>query len=131
MHYLLIEYQKKEMIKLNQQFTEMGNRIKLRRKELKLKQSELAEFLDISNNHMSSIETGRQKPSMDIFIKLCDELKVTPDYLLLGSMHATNIPQDISDKLRLCNKSDIELAKKFIELLVERNKSTWNENNFI
>ncbi|KAI4449455.1 hypothetical protein C823_003984 [Eubacterium plexicaudatum ASF492] len=42
------------------QYYEMGNRIKIRRKELKLKQAELAESLEIPNNHMSSIETGRQ-----------------------------------------------------------------------
>ena len=83
----------------------MGNRIKIRRKELRIKQAELAERLNISNNHMPSI-----------------------DYLLLGSMHAYNIPQDIIDKLRLCNQSDIELAGDFIELLVKRNnKATHNE----
>ena len=107
------------------QYSEMGNRIKIRRKELRIKQAELAEALEISNNHMSSIENGRQKPSMDIFIGICRHLNVTPDYLLLGTMHAYNVPQDILDKLRLCNQSDIELAKDFIELLVKRN----NKNN--
>ncbi len=106
----------------------MGNRIKIRRKELRIKQAELAERLNISNNHMSSIENGRQKPSLDIFIQICNLLNVTPDYLLLGSMHAYNIPQDIIDELRLCNQSDIELAGDFIELLVKRNnKATHNE----
>ena len=76
----------------------MGNRIKIRRKELRIKQAELAERLNISNNHMSSIENGRQKPSLDIFIQICNLLNVTPDYLLLGSTHAYNIPQDIMDK---------------------------------
>lgn len=109
------------------QYYEMGNHIKIRRKELKLKQAELAESLEISNNHMSSIETGRQKPSMDIFIGICKYLNVTPDYLLLGTMHAYNVPQDILDKLRLCSQSDIELAKDFIELLVKRN----NKNNYM
>lgn len=109
------------------QYSEMGNRIKIRRKELRLKQAELAETLEISNNHMSSIENGRQKPSMDIFIKICKYLNVTLDYLLLGTMHAYNVPQDILDKLRLCNQPDIELAKDFIELLVKRN----NKNNYI
>uniref|UniRef100_N2ABF3 HTH cro/C1-type domain-containing protein n=1 Tax=Eubacterium plexicaudatum ASF492 TaxID=1235802 RepID=N2ABF3_9FIRM len=109
------------------QYYEMGNRIKIRRKELKLKQAELAESLEIPNNHMSSIETGRQKPSMDIFIGICKYLNVTPDYLLLGTMHAYNVPQDILDKLRLCSQSDIELAKDFIELLVKRN----NKNNYM
>ena len=83
----------------------MGNRIKIRRKELRIKQAELAEKLNISNNHMSSIENGRQKPSLDAY----------------------NIPQDIIDKLRLCNQSDIELAGDFIELLVKRNNKTHNE----
>lgn len=106
----------------------MGNRIKIRRKELRIKQAELAERLNISNSHMSSIENGRQKPSLDIFIQICNLLNVTPDYLLLGSMHAYNIPQDIIDKLRLYNQSDIELAGDFIELLVKRNnKATHNE----
>lgn len=102
----------------------MGNRIKVRRKELRIKQAELAEKLNISNNHMSSIENGRQKPSLDIFIQICNLLSVTPDYLLLGSMHAYNIPQHIIDKLRLCSPSDIELAGDFIELLVKRNNKT-------
>ena len=100
----------------------MGRRIKMRRKELHIKQAELAETLEISNNHMSSIENGRQKPSLDTFIRLCDCLNVTPDYLLLGSMHAYNLPQDILDKLRLCSQEDIILARDFIELLVKRNR---------
>lgn len=43
-------------------------------------------------------------------------------------MHAYNIPQDIIDKLRLCNQSDIELAGDFIELLVKRNNKTKTYN---
>ena len=112
-------------------YKEMGTRIKVRRKELKMKQTELAELLEISNNHMSSIENGRQKPSMDIFIKICNFLNVSPDYLLLGVMHAYNIPQDITEKLRLCNQEDINLAKDFIELLVKRNGDTHVKNGYI
>lgn len=108
------------------QYRDMGNRIKLRRKELKIKQATLAESLEISNNHMSAIENGREKPSLDIFVQICYKLNVTPDYLLLGNMNAYNIPKDISEKLRLCSQADIELAKDFIELLVKRNE---NRNN--
>lgn len=111
-------------------YQEMGIRIKARRKELKIKQSELAEKIEISNNHMSSIENGREKPSMDIFIKICNCLKVTPDYLLLGSMHPYNIPLDITEKLRLCTQDDIELAKEFIELLVKRNSTNYSKKNY-
>ena len=106
---------------MNFQYKDMGNRIRTRRKELNIKQEKMAECLEISTNHMSSIECGRQKPSLDTFINICDFLDVTPDYLLLGSMHAYNISQDIYDKLRLCNEEDIILADGIIELLVKRN----------
>lgn len=116
---------------MEQHYIEMGNRIKIRRKELKLKQADLAEALDISNNHMSSIENGKQKPSLDIFIGICKCLRVSPDYLLLGTMHAYNIPQDIIDKLRLCTQADIALTRDFVELLVKRNSDSHTKDNYI
>ena len=121
----------KEVMSLKRQYIEMGNRIKLRRKELRIKQSELAEKLDISNNHISSIENGREKPSLEILLGICEELKVTPDFLLLGNMHANNIPQDIIDGLRLCNEEDIELMRKIVEIMINRNQNNWNEKNFV
>ena len=116
------------MIEIEFQYSDMGNRIKTRRKELNIKQAELAKILKISNTHMSSIESGKQKPSLDIFIQICKQLNVTPDYLLLGNMYGYNIPQNITDKLRLCSQSDIELAKDFIELLVARNQQKPSSN---
>lgn len=116
---------------MDKQFIEMGNRIKARRKELHIKQSELAELLDISNNHMSSIETGKQKPSLELFTNICEALKVTPDFLLLGNMHAANIHQDIIDSLHLCSKEDLELTRRILEIFVDRNKSVWNKEHFI
>lgn len=113
------------------QYQNMGMRIKIRRKELKMKQTELAETLGISNNHMSSIENGHQKPSLDTLIGICNCLNVSPDYFLLGAMHAYNVPQDILDQLRLCSPEDIELAKDFIELLVKRNSTSQKKNDYI
>lgn len=108
----------------------MGQRIKLRRKELNLKQCDLATTLGISKNHISSIENGRENPSLDLLLKICTTLKVTPDYLLLGAIHANNIFQNIIDGLRLCSPDDVKLAYQFIELLIERNQHDWNNNNY-
>ena len=108
---------------MEQQYIEMGNRIRVRRKALNMKQSELAELLDISNNHMSSIENGRQKPSFDILIKLCECLQTTPNHLILGCMYPNNVSQDIIDTIRLCNKEQAQLTRDFVELLYLRNFS--------
>ena len=116
---------------MDYRYIEMGNRIQNRCKELRLKQSDLAELLDISNNHLSAIENGKQKPSMDTFMAICEKLAVTPDYLLLGIIHASNIPQNIVEKLRLCNQEDLDLIEKITEFMVERNMAPWNKKNFI
>ena len=113
------------------QYHIIGKRIQQRRKELGLKQYELAEQLNISNNHMSSIETGREKPSLETLLHACEILHVTPDYLLLGNMHTDDISQDILASLKLCSKEDVELVRNFIELLVERNQNHWNQTHFL
>ena len=71
----------------------MGTRMKRRRKELKMSQAELAEKVNVSNNHISSIETGKQIPSLTTFVKICEQLDTTPDFLLLGSLHTDNLPK--------------------------------------
>lgn len=112
------------------QYDLIGNRIKVRREELHLKQCYVAKQLNISSNHMSAIENGREHPSLDILILLCDILKVTPDYLLLGCLHADNMPLNIIESLKLCQEDDIILIQKFIELLITRNKDNWNNLYF-
>ncbi len=111
---------------LEEQFITMGKRIRLRRKELGLTQNKLAELLELSNNHLSAIENGREKPSLEKFIILCELLKTTPDFLLLGNIHLYNVPQNIADNLSLCSAEDIRLIGQIVELLVARNQKLWN-----
>ncbi len=107
---------------MSRRFSEMGRRIKLRRKELGITQEKLAENLGVSPNHLSGIETGAQNPSISFFADICDALDVTPDYLLLGSMHAESVPEDITDSLRLCSPQDLALIRKIVRVFVERNQ---------
>ena len=84
----------------------IGQRIARRRIQIGLKQLELADRLDISNNYLSSIERGKENPSLEVIVSLCNELRVTPDYLLMGNMYSNNIPQNIVDGLRICSEAD-------------------------
>ena len=108
-----------------EQFITMGRRIRLRRKELGLTQNKLAELLEVSNNHLSAIE---EKPSLEKFVILCERLKTTPDFLLLGNLHSCNVTQNIADNLRLCNADDINLVAQIVEILVARNQNFWNRD---
>lgn len=98
----------------------MGTRMKRRRKELKMSQAELAEKVNVSNNHISSIETGKQIPSLTTFVKICEQLDTTPDFLLLGSLHTNNLPKNIYDPLALCNKKDLPLIQDIVENFVSK-----------
>ncbi len=109
---------------MNAQLVEMGLRIRSRRKELRIRQAELAELIGVSNNHMSSIERGVGNPSIHVFIRICEELSVTPDYLLLGNMHTNNISQNILDNLSLCSSEDLNIINDIIKLYVQKNQKT-------
>jgi transcriptional regulator with XRE-family HTH domain len=102
-------------------FNILGKRIAQRRRELGLKQNELAEIADISNNYLSNIETGRSIPSLTTFATLCKCLKTTPDNFLLGTIKTDNIPQHIIDNLKLCNEDSLPLINDFIQLLINKN----------
>lgn len=116
------------MVELN--YTGIGQRIAKRRLQIGLKQNMLAERLDISNNYLSSIERGKEKPSLEIIVKICIELQVTPDYLLMGNMYSNNVPQNIADGLRLCTEEDLSLLSVIMSHMVERQSQKWNNDNF-
>lgn len=80
---------------------------------------------------MSAIETGSGKPSFDVFLAICDVLKTTPDYLLLGNMYSKSTSQNIIDKLQLCSPDDLEIIENIIEIFVQRNSLSWNAKNRI
>lgn len=101
---------------------EMGRRIAKRRRKMGIKQNKLAESIGVNPTHLSSIEAGRVTPSLEVLVKICDELEVTPDYLLEGAMHSNNVPQAIVEHLRLCKEEDIDLAREIVRLLADRNE---------
>ena len=112
-------------------YTEIGRRIAVRRKQQHIKQKDLAEMLGISNNHLSSIEEGKSGPSLEVLIEICNILHITPDYLLMGSMYAGNLPQNTIDNLKICSDKDADLLYKISCLMVDRNSEKWNIDNFI
>ena len=99
-------------------YKKIGVRIAQRRKEIKMKQNTLAEKTNLSNNHISNIENGYSVPSIETFAKICNVLNITPDYLLLGTLKSNNIPQNIVDKLNLCDDKSLKLISKIIDAIL-------------
>lgn len=55
----------------------IANKIKTARKNANLIQSELAEKIGISEKHLSKIETGKNFPALDNFLKIAEVLNLT------------------------------------------------------
>ncbi len=111
-------------------YKNIGKRIVRRRKSLKISQIDLAEKIGISNNYLSSIEHGKEKPSLDILVKICNAISVTPDYLIMGNMYSNNVPQNIADSLQLCSSRDVDLVNTLVQRMVELQVEKWNNDNF-
>lgn len=54
----------------------IGKKLKMARKKLNLKQSEVAEKADISVNYYARIERDEENPTLDTLKKICQALKV-------------------------------------------------------
>ena len=103
---------------MNIDFDMLGTRIKKRRRELDLKQNELADMLGISNNYLSNIENGHSIPSLEVFSDICVKLKITPDMLLLGVIRIDNIPENIKDNLKLCTNKELKFIDGMIQSII-------------
>lgn len=102
----------------------LGARIRSRREAMKITQKNLAAAVSCSVTHISNIENNYNIPSLEVVIRLCEQLKVTPDYLLLGIDRSDGEDDwaDIKSKLILCTKEQRRFFLLFLERVIEENK---------
>ena len=102
----------------------IGQRIRKYRKAKGLSQEQLAEIVDISTTHMSHIETGNTKLSLQVFADLAEALQVSVDSLLydVNSNSKQQAYQEITDILDQCTPAKAQALKEIIS-------STWSAIN--
>lgn len=78
--------------------TQIGQRIRKHRERSNLSQEQLAERADVSNQTISTAETGKKRLRVENIIKICEALEISPDYLLLGEISLQDLTI-LSEKL--------------------------------
>ena len=68
---------------------EIGQRIRILRKENRLSQLELANKLNINVDHLSRIENGNKGMSLDLLTEFSKYFSVSTDYILFGNKQNT------------------------------------------
>lgn len=60
----------------------LGRRVNAARKDRGITSERLAELCNVNATYMRQIESRAKVPSLPVFISICNELKVSPSYLL-------------------------------------------------
>jgi len=92
----------------------LGERLRKRRKTLKISQQELAEALGVTAQHISALEQGKRTPSLPFLAKLAEELGVSIDYLLGGE---GGFIRDIVPVIKADRTLPLEVKRALIALI--------------
>jgi transcriptional regulator with XRE-family HTH domain len=68
-------------------YTKIGKRIRATRKQRGLSQERLAEMAEVGTGHISHIENGHTKVSVQTLVNICNALDVSADELLCGQIY--------------------------------------------
>lgn len=101
----------------------MGRRIAELRKEHHMTQAELAEALDISIKHCSSVERGLSRLSIEKLVEAADLLHTSLDYIVRGKctpgQYAELFPADLLGMLEQDSGTQTDLFRRFLQLYSE------------
>ena len=99
--------------------SKIATRIKELRKIHNLTQEQLADKLEISAKHVSSVERGVARLSLEKMIQLCAILDCSLDYLVLGKNHAGQeayIPDTIIETMSSGSEREKAILSEYLSL---------------
>lgn len=108
-------------MKMDLDYKEIGRNIRRYRKSCKLKQKDLAEKVNLTEQHISHIETGCTKLSLPTLVAIANALSIDCN-TLLGTTLTNSQEKLMNQELgRLINRMDIKKLRfcvEFCRLLV-------------
>ena len=93
---------------------EMGVRITIRRRQLRLTQEELAEQAELNPQVISTAELGKKALRPENIAKICTALNISADYLLTGNIVDKDI-LFINDKINNLSVEHLHLLENIID----------------
>ena len=95
---------------------EMGQRIMLRRKSLRMTQEELAEKLGVSTQMISNLELGKKAIRPENLAKVCTVLELSADFILTGTDTKTAVDA-VAEKLILLTAEELQMIRYLIDYM--------------
>ena len=100
---------------------QIGHKIKVKRRKLGITQADLSKKLSISPSYLNLIESGKRKVSVDLLLKLANEIKI--EISDISKKTDTNLYQNLMDLLGDNLFEDLDITNFDIKDLVNTNPS--------
>ena len=111
----------------------LGQRIRNEREKLAMSRSNFAELIGLSDYYVGQLERGERQASLPVLVKISQCLRVSLDYLVLGSPQyddyyiydspkpyscETVKDDEIYELIAKCSHKELELIKKLIKIII-------------
>ena len=95
---------------------EMGQRIMVRRKSLRMTQEELADKLGVSAQMISNLELGKKAIRPENLAKVCEVLGLSADFVLTGTNTKTAVDA-VAEKLTQLTAEELQMVSDMIDYM--------------
>lgn len=102
--------------------THIGNMFQEYRQKNNLTQNQVSELTGLEPRHISQIERGLSKGSIDTLLKLCNAYSITPDIILYDLLD-THIKDSVSiydEKFKKLSKKDKDTILNLIDYFLSK-----------
>ena len=96
----------------------VGKRIRHQREVAGFSQEQLAEKMELSTNHISSMECGKSLLTTSRLMDLCDIIGGTPNYYLLGEIEPE--ANRVTALVRKLSPGDQEMVCRLLETYLQK-----------
>ena len=95
---------------------DMGQRIMVRRKSLRMTQEEFAEKLGVSAQMISNLELGKKAIRPENLARVCDVLGLSADFVLTGTNTKTAVDA-VAEKLVQLTAEELQMVSDMIDYM--------------
>lgn len=107
-------------------YVKVGRRIRAVREEHNLTQDALATQCGCARNHLSSVENGKSRPSLELLVKIASILDSSIDYFLIDTPGVNTkyiVDTHIAKQLYRCTGQELSMISLGIEELLKYRNS--------
>lgn len=97
-------------------YMDLGMRVRRQREKKRMTQTQLASAAELSTQHVSNIEHGKSKVSLEKIVSIANALECTVDELLCGSMNEAQVIyiQEANDMIGKFSDAQLRALPEFL-----------------